>query len=108
MGPWEHEGTQAPLYYFLVGRLIASIDQSDFDQINQQNPHANLGNPLYPGNKNLMLYSARRLPLSGTNLAMHVGRWFSLVLSCLTILLVYLIARLAFPGHFYLRWLIVG
>lgn len=32
-GPWEHEGTQAPLYYFLLGRLIAAIDQSDFDRI---------------------------------------------------------------------------
>ncbi len=97
LGPWEHEGTQAPLYYFLVGRLTAGIDQSDFDRINRQNPHANLGNPLYPGNKNLMLYSARTLPLTGTNLALHVGRWFSLALACLSLLLVYLTARLAFP-----------
>ena len=32
LGPWEHEGTQAPLYYFLVGRLTAGIDQGDFDR----------------------------------------------------------------------------
>jgi hypothetical protein len=104
-GPWEHEGTQAPLYYFLVGRLTARIDQSDFDQINRQNPHANLGDPLYPGNKNLMLYSARPMPLRGTNLAMHIGRWFSLALGCLTILMVYATARLAFPGQARLSWL---
>lgn len=97
LGPWEHEGTQAPLYYFLVGRLTAGIDQEDFDRINKQNPHANLGNPLYPGNKNLMLYSARPLPLASSNLALHVGRWFSLALACLSLLLVYLTARLAFP-----------
>ncbi len=97
-GPWEHEGTQAPLYYFLVGRLIAGIDQSDFDRINVLNPHANLGDPLFPGNKNRMLYSARELPLTGANLAVHVGRWFSLLLGLITLLLTYGIARLALPG----------
>lgn len=96
-GPWEHEGTQPPLYYFLVSRLISGIDQSDFDQLNQVNPHANMGDPLYPGNKNRMLYSARPLPLRGTNLAMHIGRWFSLFLACLTLLFVYGIARMVFP-----------
>lgn len=96
-GPWKHEGTQAPLYYFLLGRVIAGIDQSDFNQINQLNPHANLGDPLFPGNKNRMLYSAQSLPLRGTNLALHVGRWFSLFLAALTLLLTYAIARLAFP-----------
>lgn len=97
-GPWEHEGTQAPLYYFLVGRLIAGIDQSDFDRSNVLNPHANLGDPLFPGNKNRMLYSARPLPLTGANLAVHVGRWFSLLLGFVTLLLTYAIARLALPG----------
>ncbi|MFZ1755404.1 MAG: DUF2142 domain-containing protein [Caldilineaceae bacterium] len=97
-GPWEHEGTQAPLYYFLVGRLIAPIDQSDLAQISVLNPHANLGDPLFPGNKNRMLYSARQMPLVGANLAMHVGRWFSLLLSLVTLLCTYGIARLALPG----------
>jgi hypothetical protein len=97
LGPWQHEGTQAPLYYFLLGRLTAGIDQNDFDQLNKQNPRANLGDPLYPGNKNLMLYSARTVPLTGTNLALHVGRWFSLTLACLSLFVVYLTARLAFP-----------
>ncbi|MGE5603436.1 MAG: phospholipid carrier-dependent glycosyltransferase [Nitrososphaerales archaeon] len=97
LGPWAHEGTQAPLYYLLLGRLTARIDQSDLDQLDKENPRANLGDPLYPGNKNLMLYSARSLPLRGANLAMHAGRWFSLALACLSLFLVYLTARLAFP-----------
>ncbi|MCS7220184.1 MAG: DUF2142 domain-containing protein [Anaerolineae bacterium] len=97
-GPWAHEGTQPPLYYFLVGRLTACIDQSDFDQISQFNPHANMGNPLFPGNKNRMLYSARPLPLQGANLALHIGRWFSLLLGGVTLLLTYRIAQWAFPG----------
>ncbi|MCB0112919.1 MAG: phospholipid carrier-dependent glycosyltransferase, partial [Caldilineaceae bacterium] len=97
-GRWEHEGTQAPLYYYLLGRLIAGIDQSDFDAIDQVNPYANLGNPLYPGNKNYMLYSAVERPSAGTVLAVYVGRWFSLFLGIFTLLFCYGIARLAFPG----------
>src|SRR5512135_2702421 len=77
-GPWAHEGTQAPLYYFLVGRLTAGIDQGDFDQLSRRNPYANLGNPLYPGNKNIMLYSSAQPALAGSNLALHVARWLSL------------------------------
>jgi len=99
-GPWEHEGTQAPLYYFLVGRLTSGIDQGDFDQLSVHNPRANVGNPLFPGNKSRMLYSARTWPLVGTNLALHIGRWFSLLLATCTLWLVYRIARMAFPGSF--------
>ncbi|HEX9118892.1 MAG TPA: DUF2142 domain-containing protein [Anaerolineae bacterium] len=100
-GPWSHEGTQPPLYYFLAGRLTASLDQSDFDQLAVRNPYANLGNPLQPGNKNLMRYSARAWPLQGTNLALHIARWFSLALGTLSLYLIYRTARLALPGG---RW----
>lgn len=84
-GPWQQEGSQAPLYYWLVGRLTAGIDQSDFDQVAVFNPRSNMGDPLYPGNKNRMLYSAAPRPLAGTNLALHVARWFSLALGALTL-----------------------
>lgn len=98
-GPWEQEGSQAPLYYMLVGLLTRGINQDDFDQINQVNPRANLGNPLYPGNKNYMLYSAKSHPLAGANLALHIGRWFSLCLGALTLWLTYKLAGLAFPRN---------
>ena len=61
------------------------------------NPRANLGTPTYPGNKNFMLYSAVPRPLTGTNLAVHIGRWFSLLLSLGTLWFTFGIARLAFP-----------
>ncbi len=96
-GPWAHEGTQAPLYYFLAGRLTAGIDQSDLDQLTRLNPYANLGNPFALGNKNLMLYSAHQWSLQGSNLALHVDRWFSLALMAGSLWLTYRIARLAFP-----------
>ncbi|MEZ4865288.1 MAG: DUF2142 domain-containing protein [Caldilineaceae bacterium] len=95
-GPWAQEGSQAPLYYWIVGRLTAWIDQSDFAQLSVRNPRANIGDPLFPGNKNFMLYSAAPHPLRGANLALHIGRWFSLLLGLLTIVFTYATARLVF------------
>ena len=98
-GPWEQEGSQAPLYYWAVGRLTAGIDQRDFDSLAVTNPRSNMGDPLFPGNKNRMLYSAAARPLVGSNLALHVARWFSLLLGVGTLLCVAYTARLAFaPG----------
>ena len=96
--PWAHEGGQAPLYYLLVGALTAGVDQSDFDAIRTINPRANLGDPLFPGNKNFLLYSSVDWPLRGVNLALHVGRWLSLALAAGTLVLVYRLAVLTFPG----------
>ena len=96
-GPWEQEGSQPPLYYSVVALATAGIDQSGLISFAVQNPRANLGDPQQPGNKNFMLYSAQSRPLVGVNLALHVGRWFSLVLGTLTVFLSYLFARYAFP-----------
>jgi hypothetical protein len=41
------------------------IDQSDFAELAVRNPRANIGDPLYPGNKNFMLYAGRWQPLQG-------------------------------------------
>lgn len=95
-GPWEQEGSQAPLYYMAVGWLTAAIDQSDFAAISTFNPRANIGDPLFLGNKNRMLYSAAVHPLQGVNLALHIGRWFSLLLGAITLWLTYRTARLLF------------
>jgi len=99
---WEQEGSQAPLYYLLVGWLTSRIDQHDFEQINTINPRANIGDPLFPGNKNLMLYSAAPRPLRGANLALHMGRWFSLLLGVVTLWCTYRTAQLAMPQS---KWL---
>ncbi len=98
-GPWAQEGSQAPLYYLLAGWLTAGIDQSDFETLAVRNPRANIGDPLYPGNKNFMLYSGVRHPLVGANLALHVGRWLSLLLGVITLFCTYSTARLATPPY---------
>ncbi len=104
-GPWEQEGSQPPLYYGLVGLATAGIDQGGLDSFAVQNPRANLGDPHRPGNKNFMLYSAQSRPLFGVNLALHVGRWISLVLGTLTVFFTYLLARCAFPDDTWSRLL---
>lgn len=96
-GPWNQEGSQAPLYYWLVGRLTAGIDQSDFEQLATTNPRSNMGDPLYPGNKNRMLYSAAPQPLVGSNLALHIARWLSLFLGVVTLWAVAQTAQLMMP-----------
>ena len=100
-GPWKQEGSQPPLYYSLVALFTAGIDQAGLGEFAVQNPRANLGDPHQPGNKNFMLFSAQRRPLIGVNLALHVGRWISIVLGTLTVFLTYLLARYAFPTD---RW----
>src|SRR5690606_27862062 len=85
---------------WIVGRLTAGIDQSDFEQLAITNPRSNMGDPLYPGNKNRMLYSAAPQPLVGSNLALHVARWFSLLLGALTLWAVAQTARLVMPRRY--------
>ena len=104
-GPWEQEGSQPPLYYGLVALATAGIDQGGLDSFAVENPRANLGDPHQPGNRNFMLFSALRRPLAGVNLALHVGRWISLVLGTFTVLFTYLLARFAFPGDMWSRLL---
>lgn len=96
-GPWAQEGSQAPLYYLLTGLATSFIDQNDFAELAVRNPRANIGDPLYPGNKNFMLYAGRWQPLQGSNLALHVGRWLSLLLGAVTLWATWRLARCAFP-----------
>ena len=96
-GPWAQEGSQAPLYYLLTGLATSFIDQSDFPKLAVRNPRANIGDPLHPGNKNFMLYAGRWQPLQGSNLALHVGRWLSLLLGAVTLWAIWRLARCAFP-----------
>ncbi|MCB9148633.1 MAG: DUF2142 domain-containing protein [Caldilineaceae bacterium] len=98
-GPWAQEGSQAPLYYMLTGLLTSAIDQSDYAALATRNPRANIGDPLYPGNKNFMLYSGASHAMRGANLALHVGRWFSLLLGGLTVYFTWATARLALPNR---------
>ncbi len=107
-GPWEQEGSQPPLYYSIVALATAGIDQSGLGDFAVRNPRANMGDPHQPGNKNFMLFSAQNAPLRGVNLALHTGRWISLILGALTVFFTYLLARYAFPHDRWSRLLATG
>ncbi|MDE0610334.1 MAG: glycosyltransferase family 39 protein [Anaerolineaceae bacterium] len=91
--PWAQEGSQPPLYYILVAALISAIDTSDLPEVMRPNPHAIVGDPSAINNHNRFLHDTPFPPLQGTVLAIHVARFFSLLLSCGSVCAVWLAAR---------------
>ncbi len=99
-GPWAQEGGQPPLYYALGALLIRSIDTSGVESDLKLNPHANLGNPLQPGNKNRWIHTpAERWPWRGWVWAAHLLRFGSIVLGLGSVYLAYRLACLVFPAQ---------
>jgi 4-amino-4-deoxy-L-arabinose transferase-like glycosyltransferase len=95
---WEQEGSQPPLYYLLSAALTFWIDTSDLQAIRWRNPHAKLGIPLDPDNKNMVIHTqAEAFPWRGTVLAMHLIRFFSVALGTGTVALTYHLIRMIWP-----------
>ena len=82
-GPWEQEGTQAPLYYWLAALSVSGVPHDRADALAERNPHANVGEPLRPDNKNRVLHDPEReqWPYRGTALLVHLLRAFSSTLA---------------------------
>ncbi len=105
-GPWGQEAGQPPLYYALGALLIRAIDTvrlSAHDEAQRPadalapNPHANLGNPLQPGNKNRWVHTpAENWPWRGWVLAAHLLRFFSILLGLGAVYLTYRLAEYIF------------
>ena len=88
-----------PLYYVLGALAIVGVDTGDQAPY-VVNPHANLGQPKIPGNKNAVLHLGDEgWPYRGVSLAVHLLRLLSTVLSAGTVLLTYLTLRTALPGR---------
>jgi len=97
-GLWRQEGSQPPLYYALGALLTFWINTDDLGQVRRPNPHARIGDPLPLGNKNMVIHSPREaFPWQGTTLAVHLVRLLSVLMSVVTVLLVYRIGRELFP-----------
>jgi len=98
--PWASEGHQPPLYYSLGALVTALVDTSDAPQLLQRNPHANLGRPMAPGNKNIFVHSdEERFPYHGAVLAVHLVRLLSTLFGAVTVLATYLIGLEVFPQN---------
>lgn len=90
---WAQEATQPPLYYALVAAPIALVDTSDAERVATRNPHAAIGVPLYPDNKNAYAHTAAEwFPWRGTALAVHLARFVSVLLGGVTVWMTYLLA----------------
>lgn len=89
---WRQQGVQAPGYYLAAAALTAWIDQSDFPAIyDRANPHRAIGQPDAPGNRNYLIHypDEESWPWRGAILALHVARFFSILLGAVTIYAVY-------------------
>ena len=96
--PWRQEGGQPPLYYIAAAILTGGIDTSDMDVVRRVNPHADIGVVRPDRNANMMVHrDSEAFPWTGTALAVHIARFFSVLLGLGTVLVTYLLARAVFP-----------
>ena len=100
-GPWGQEGTQAPLYYWLAAIAVGGVPHDQADELAESNPHANVGEPLRPDNKNQVLHDPERerWPYQGTALFIHLLRAFSTLMAVGTLSAISFLGRITFPDQ---------
>jgi len=97
---WRQEGGQPPFYYLVAASLTFWINSDDLESLLRHNPYF----PYYRGprndNRNAFLHiDKERFPYTGTVLAVHLARAFSVFLGAVTVLATYLLARRIFPSE---------
>ena len=93
---YGQEGGQPPLYYAIGAAIVSGVDMGETPP--ERNPHASMGNPLQPGNKNFIIHGPDEAwPWHGLPLAVHLLRFFSILLGAGTVFFVWKIARGLFP-----------
>ena len=103
---WRQQGVQAPGYYLAAAALTAVIDQSDFPAIyGRANPHAAIGQPDATANRNYLIHHADEgWPWRGSILALHLARFFSVLLGAVTLWATYRALALITDR----RWALIG
>ena len=97
---YRQEGSQPPFYYLIGASLISWID--DFDSLSHYsyNPFGQVGVPGTTVNVNMFRHtSTKEFPLTDVALAVHLLRWFSILLGCGTVALTFFVAKALFPGQ---------
>ncbi|MFN2202203.1 MAG: hypothetical protein ACK2UO_13410 [Caldilineaceae bacterium] len=84
---WRQQGVQAPGYYIAAAAITGWIDQSDFPGIfARANPHAAIGEPGATSNRNYLVHHRdENWPWTGSILALHITRLFSIALGAITL-----------------------
>ncbi|MGD2178779.1 MAG: glycosyltransferase family 39 protein, partial [Anaerolineae bacterium] len=97
--PWLQDGGQPPTYYILLAAATSWIDTSDLTDLRRVNWHAFIGNPGQVCNKNLVIHrpERERFPWRGSVLAVHVGRFITVVIGAGSVVLTNLTVRELFP-----------
>ena len=97
---WQQEGSQPPLYYFMAALLTAPVAADDLPGLIYRNPHADIGVVSPDGNANIVVHTDREgWPWRGAVLAVHLARFFSVILGAGTVLAVYALADTLWPDH---------
>ena len=92
---WGQEGSQPPLYYLIMAAISGPLSTPDWDSAFVPNPFIHHA-PGDPHNVNLYRHTlSPSQPYSGTSLSVHLVRWFTLLLSAVTVALVFQVARTA-------------
>jgi hypothetical protein len=99
---WGQEGTQPPLYYALVAASTFWIDTDNLSDHLRRNPHWLFTEvrSLINDNQNLVLHGPMdAFPYRRVALAVHLGRWWSLVFGLITVICTFRIARYFFSAN---------
>jgi hypothetical protein len=99
-GAWRQEGSQPPLYYFLMALATRWIDTSDMNQVRWINPHADNGVITQDGNNNIIIHTYREnWPWHGTVLAVRLIRLLGVLMGAGTLYFTYRLGQEALPGQ---------
>jgi hypothetical protein len=99
-GMWRQEGSQPPMYYFLMALATRWIDTSDMNQVRWINPHADNGVITQDGNNNIVIHTSREAwPWHGTVLAVRLIRLLGVLMGAGTVYFTYRLAQEALPGQ---------
>ncbi|MBE7553381.1 MAG: hypothetical protein HS126_20100 [Anaerolineales bacterium] len=99
---WNQEGTQAPFYYAIVAASTFWIDSDNLPELLQRNPHWLFTEvrALINDNQNLVLHGPMdAYPYQRAALAVHIGRWWSLLFGMLAVGGTFLLACHLFPHN---------
>jgi 4-amino-4-deoxy-L-arabinose transferase-like glycosyltransferase len=98
-GPWEQEGTQPPLYYWLAAQMVGWLPRANADRLAILNPYVGVGDPQRPDNKNRVLHGRdEQGRLSDANAPfVHAARGVSTVMGLGTLVAIYILGKGLFP-----------
>lgn len=97
---YGQEASQPPLYYALMALVWNAVDTSGFDARYLPSPFVVVGDPLLPGNKNMLIYRQVYPPdLRGSSLALYGIRALSLAMGAVTVGAVYRAALALLPAR---------